>query len=144
MTVLNRATIVVGDGSDRIRDGAVIVAGGRILDVRDESIDETEREFADPTVLDLDGDLLFPGLINSHMHAAISTPLTAAAGPAPSHEEADVTRDRHLLAGATTVVNADAFALPAEVATAREDHPLKVEFAACPTPSVIARHRRSG
>lgn len=134
-TVIEHATLVVGDGSDPIADGTLVMAGGVISAVSEESPDRDVSSSA--TYVDAGGDVVMPGVINAHAHSLLDTPMSASGTTRPGRVGAKGHRDRHLLDGCTTVVNVDSFGLPGELFAANEHHPLKVELGSCPTPANV-------
>ena len=64
--ILRGATLIDGTGAPPVRDRAVVVEHGRITDV------VADRPSRDPTVLDLGGLTLLPGLINCHVHVCLA------------------------------------------------------------------------
>jgi 5-methylthioadenosine/S-adenosylhomocysteine deaminase len=66
--VVRHATVVTVDAQHRvIADGAVAIAGGRILAVGPAA--EVEAAYRGKEVLDAGGGIVLPGLINAHTHA---------------------------------------------------------------------------
>jgi hypothetical protein len=111
------------------------MSGGLITGVSETLIDPETNALADAKFVDLEGDVVMPGLLNPHSHQLVDTPFSASAAEGPGRETASDHRDEHLLQGHTTVVNVDSFCLPSEIGEANADHPLKLELAACPTPA---------
>ena len=122
-------TIVTGDGSSFIPDGQVLIRGNRIADVG--------RGFAaqDNEVIDASGQIVMPGLINTHAHGCVQGPFVPVASPALSEAEVHAELDRHLLAGETTVLCVCGFCLPQEN---RAEHPVRVGLATSHTPANVA------
>jgi len=141
--VLNDATIVPGDGSPPIRDGAVVMAGGVIVSVSESPVAVDDPAFERADIVDIAGDIVMPGLVDSHVHHVIEAPFSASASEPPTPDRAKRNRDRHLEQGTSTVINVDTFARPADVAAGTRNHPLKIEFGACPTPSNLEAARSS-
>lgn len=139
-TVIEHATLVVGDGSEPIPDGTLVMAGGVITAVAHEPPDRAV--LADATFVDAEGDFVMPGVINAHAHSLLDTPMSASGTTPPGRVGAKGHRDRHLLDGCTTVVNVDSFGLPREHRLANEHHPLKIELGSCPTPANVEAANR--
>jgi cytosine/adenosine deaminase-related metal-dependent hydrolase len=69
LQVYHNATVVTMDAKRRIFEkGALAVSGTRILDVGRE--EEVLSKYGNAKRIDVEGDILLPGLINSHMHLA--------------------------------------------------------------------------
>ena len=68
--IFENATVITMDSGRRIiRDGAVAVSGSRIVGVGKKS--EIQKEFADDNErVDLQGMVVIPGLVNTHVHQA--------------------------------------------------------------------------
>ncbi|MEF8813718.1 MAG: hypothetical protein V5A55_07855 [Halovenus sp.] len=141
--VLDDATIVPGDGSAPIRDGAVVMAGGVIVSVSESPVTVDDPAFERADIVDVAGDIVMPGLVDSHVHHVVEAPFSASASEPPTPERAKRNRDRHLEQGTSTVINVDTFARPADVAAGQRNHPLKIELGACPTPSNLEAARSS-
>jgi 5-methylthioadenosine/S-adenosylhomocysteine deaminase len=66
--VVTNAIVVTMDAGGRVLPrGAVAIAGGRILAV--DTADAVERSFSAKETIDADGQIVLPGLINTHGHA---------------------------------------------------------------------------
>jgi imidazolonepropionase-like amidohydrolase len=141
--VLDNATIVPGDGSELIQEGAVVIAGGVIVSVLSSPVAVDDPAFERANIVDVAGDLVLPGLIDSHVHHVLESPFSASASDPPSPAVAKENRDRHLKQGTSTVVSVDTFTLPTDLVAGRRNHPLKVELGACPTPSNLDAARSS-
>lgn len=69
--LLTDAVVLTCDEADSIlNDGAVLVSGKEIADLGPR--EELEAEYSDCPRVELDGKLLMPGLVNSHMHLRMS------------------------------------------------------------------------
>ncbi|HLW58668.1 MAG TPA: amidohydrolase family protein [bacterium] len=126
MLVLRNATVVTGDGATVISDGAVVVEGARIVEVRSGS---HSRTGGGDTVMDLGGRLIVPGAINSHAHGSVACPLFASGAPPLPFERVLANLDYHLLGGTTTLLNLDGFNLPEEVDRSVRAHPINLRSA---------------
>jgi imidazolonepropionase-like amidohydrolase len=127
--LITGGTIATGDGATFIPDGQVLIRGNRIADVG--------RGFApqDNDVIDASGQIVMPGVINTHAHGCVRGPFVPVASPALSETQVNAELDRHLLGGETTVLCVCGFCLPEEN-TAR--HPVRVRLATSHTPANFA------
>ncbi|MEW6048918.1 MAG: amidohydrolase family protein [Bacillota bacterium] len=125
--VLAGGTVITGDGSTVIDEASVVVAGRLIADVVPGKLDHARA-------WDLSGCYVFPGLINHHTHGCTFGPLYPSAAPALDEDAVLRNLDRHLLAGTTTILNLDGFALPEEVTRAQDLHPVNIKSASSHTP----------
>ncbi|WP_436934730.1 amidohydrolase family protein [Halovenus marina] len=141
--VLNDATIVPGDGSPLVRGGAVVMAGGRIVSVSDSAVAVDDPAFERADIVDVAGDIVMPGLVDSHVHHVVEAPFSASASDPPTPAVAKRNRDRHLMQGTSTVINVDTFALPSDITAGGHNHPLKIELGACPSPANLDAARAS-
>ncbi len=70
-TWFTHATVLTMNDAGEIKsDAAVLVEDGRIASILEEA--PSDRLLADDRIIDLDGDLLMPGLINAHTHISMS------------------------------------------------------------------------
>jgi imidazolonepropionase-like amidohydrolase len=90
--IFRHATLIDGRGGSPARDMAVVIRGQRISEVlADRALDPTVMRGA--TVVDLKGQFLMPGLIDSHVHLA--TP--------PNRRQAQAVLRRDIFGGVTAV-----------------------------------------
>jgi 5-methylthioadenosine/S-adenosylhomocysteine deaminase len=68
--VIFGGTILTMGSMGIIRDGAVVVEGGTIIDVG--KSDEIKRKYPRYERIDASGKIVMPGLVNTHQHAAMS------------------------------------------------------------------------
>jgi hypothetical protein len=127
--LIRGGTIVTGDGRTSIAEGELLIRDGRIADVG--------RNLAshDNDVVDATGQIVLPGVINTHAHGCVRGPFVPVASPALSEEEVNRELDRHLLGGETTVLCVCGFCLPREITG---QHPLRVRLATSHTPANFA------
>jgi imidazolonepropionase-like amidohydrolase len=127
--LITGGTIVTGGGGAFIPEGQVLIRGNRITDVG--------RGFApqDNDVIDASGQIVMPGVINTHAHGCVRGPFVPVASPALSEAEVNAELDRHLLGGETTVLCVCGFCLPEENTA---QHPVRVRLATSHTPANFA------
>jgi hypothetical protein len=127
--LITGGTVVTGDGSAFIPDGQVLIRGNRIAGVG--------RGLAaqDNDVIDASGQIVLPGIINTHAHGCVRGPFVPVASPALSEAEVNAELDRHLLAGETTVLCVCGFCLQEENTA---QHPVRVRLATSHTPANFA------
>ena len=127
--LIRGGTIVTGDGRTSIAEGELLIRDGRIADVG--------RNLAshDNEVVDATGQIVLPGVINTHAHGCVRGPFVPVASPALSEAEVNRELDRHLLGGETTVLCVCGFCLPSEITG---QHPLRVRLATSHTPANFA------
>lgn len=124
--LISRGTVVTGDGVTVISDGHVLIRNGRIADVGP-GPGPQEHE-----VVDASGQIVIPGIINTHAHGCVRGPFVPVASPALSETEVETQLDRHLRGGETTVLCVCGFCLPREI-DAR--HPVRVRLSTSHTPA---------
>jgi Amidohydrolase family len=124
--LISGGTVITGDGVTVIPDGQVVIRDGRIAAVG--------RDFASQQdeILDAAGQIVLPGIINTHAHGCVQGPFVPVASPALSDAEVGAELDRHLCGGETTVLCVCGFCLPAEVDT---KHPVRVRVSTSHTPA---------
>ena len=127
--LIRGGTIVTGDGRTSIADGELLIQDGRIADVG-RNLGSRDNE-----VIDATGQIVLPGVINTHAHGCVRGPFVPVASPALSEQEVERELDRHLLGGETTVLCVCGFCLPNEVSG---KHPLRVRLATSHTPANFA------
>lgn len=132
MLALTNAAVVTGDGRTLLESASVLVSEGRIVELKAGS-----GAPARARVLNLAGDYLLPGLINSHVHGVTFGPLFASGASPLSEPAIRQNLARHLAAGTTTVLSVDGFALPEEVAAAQQLSPLNIKTSACLLPTAL-------
>jgi imidazolonepropionase-like amidohydrolase len=124
--LITGGTVVTGDGVTVIPEGNVLVRNGRIADVG--------RAAGPPAdeVIDASGQIILPGIVNTHAHGCVKGPFVPIAAAALSESEVQAQLDRHLYGGETTVLCVCGFCLPREI-DAR--HPVRVRLATSHTPA---------
>ncbi|MBO8142398.1 MAG: amidohydrolase family protein [Firmicutes bacterium] len=132
------AAVIPGDGETLLPVAAVYIRGDRIEGVEARRLSRAEREelARHRRVIDGEGLVALPGLINHHAHGAVPGPLFPSAEPPPSEAQARENLDRHLAQGVTTIVNVCGFCLPEEAARV-SDHPVRVLLATAHLPRAV-------
>ncbi len=96
-------------------------------------------------VLDAQGGLILPGLINIHTHVVSFGPLCPGLPRDGAPEERILANlDNHLLQGTTTVLSLDGFALPFENDAINKMHPVNVKMSTLHTPKNFASGEMGG
>ena len=132
-TLIHGGTVVAGN--EVFDGGSVVLRGGRIVSVEARS-NELPTAF-DGEVVDAQGCIVMPGLVNSHTHGVTPGPMMPSAG-APLDQDTWMSNlDRHLLAGTTTVLNLCGLASMDEVREADRRHAVHVRGATTHSPSAV-------
>jgi hypothetical protein len=124
--LITGGTVVTGDGSSVIFRGYVHIRDGRIADVG------TGKGPEDTEVIDASGQIVMPGLINTHSHGCVEGPFVPVGSPAFTKAEVHAQLDKHLRGGETTVLCVCGFCLPREI---DGGHPVRTRLATSHTPS---------
>ncbi len=122
-------TIVTGDGLTMISGGTVSIHEDRIV-----GISSQYEVMPDDTVIDAQGCLVFPGIINHHVHGVAPGPLFPSAAPALPIEKVRENLTRHICEGSTTILNVDGFATMEDIEEARKLVPINLMTATSHTP----------
>ena len=129
--------VVTGDGEPYLEDTSVITQDGLITDLP--KIRHVPYRIYSHRVLDAQGGLIMPGLINIHAHVVSFGPLCPGLPRDGAPEERILANlDNHLLQGTTTVLSLDGFNLPFEIDAINKLHPVNVKKATLHTPKNIA------
>lgn len=138
LAAIVNAAVVTGDGATLHEKATVYIRGDRIEGVEPRRLDpaETAELARHRHVMDGDGLVVWPGLINHHTHGTVPGPLFPSGEPALPEEQVRRNLDRHLEQGVTTLVNVDGFALPTE-AVRVADHPVRVLLATAHLPAAL-------
>ena len=123
--VLANGGLVTGDGETVFDEASVIIEDGIIKEV----LEGTPRAAAikDVNVVDVNGDLIMPGIINGHTHCITMGPHFAHGAPAKSKPEVIAKLNEHLLQGTTSILSADGFATLEEVEEVNRIHPMNIK-----------------
>lgn len=133
--VISNTAIITGDGETLISNAQIGVEAGQIAAV----IEGQDTHFpSDIPRLDAMGGTTLPGIINAHAHGCTSGPSMPSGSTPFGAEEVGYLKNRHLLAGTTTLLNVCGFALADEMGTPSSDkHPLRVFLTSAHSPSCL-------
>src|SRR5947207_2702603 len=91
--LISGGTVVTGDGITVIPDGNVLIRNGRIADVGPGPGPQEDE------IVDASGQVVLPGVINTHAHGCVRGPFVPVASAALSETEVRTQLDRHLHGG---------------------------------------------
>jgi imidazolonepropionase-like amidohydrolase len=135
MTVLRGCDLVDGRSDDRRAGIDIVVEGDTIREITPTRPADTYSR-ADE-IVEAEGRLAIPGLINNHTHGTAYGPLFPSGHEGLSREQVHANLDRHLLEGTTTVLCVDGFVTAEALAGSNEAHPLNIKLASCNTPACL-------
>jgi Tripartite tricarboxylate transporter family receptor len=124
--LISGGTVVSGDGVTVIPDGHVLIRDGRIAHVGPGTGPQEDE------IVDASGQVVLPGVINTHAHGCVRGPFVPVASAALSETEVHTQLDRHLHGGETTVLCVCGFCLPREI---DPRHPVRVRLSTSHTPA---------
>ena len=135
--------VVTGDGRSYLEDTSVTTEDGLITALH--RIRHLPYRVYSHRVLDAQGGLILPGLINIHTHVVSFGPLCPGLPRDGAPEERILANlDNHLLQGTTTVLSLDGFALPFENDAINKIHPVNVKMSTLHTPKNVASGEMGG
>jgi len=126
MLIIKEGMVIPGDGTTVLEGATVYIEGDRIVEVKE---GDPGRVSEGDTVINAQGHIVIPGMINAHAHGVGFGPLFPSAASALTREHVLKNLDRHLHFGTTSVIDGDGFALPQEVHEANKAHPVNVFLA---------------
>ena len=133
--VLHGCDIIDGTGVARRHGVDIVVRGDTIREIVPSRPLETYGR-ADE-IVEAEGALAIPGLINNHTHGTAYGPLFPSGHEGLPREQVRANLDRHLLEGTTTVLCVDGFVTAEALAQTNDDHPVTVKLASCNTPACL-------
>jgi imidazolonepropionase-like amidohydrolase len=95
-------------------------------------------------VIDAEGGLIIPGLINIQVHGVTFGPLFPEGWKPIPEERVIANLDRHLLQGTTTALSNDGFALPIEVENVNKVHPINLKTCTLHSPKNLVLAEAAG
>ena len=128
-------TVVTGDGEAVLEKTSVMIQDGFIADLPPVPY-IPYNAYAD-RVINADGGLIIPGVINIHAHGVSFGPFFPYAWRRLSTRTVLANLDTHLLQGTTTILNGDGLAVPFEVEAVNKLHPVNVKTCTLHTPKNI-------
>ncbi len=135
--------VVTGDGRSYLEDTSVATEDGLITALH--RIRHLPYRVYSQRVLDAEGGLILPGLINIHTHVVSFGPLCPGLPRDGAPEERILANlDNHLHQGTTTVLSLDGFALPFENDAINKMHPVNVKMSTLHTPKNVASGEMGG
>lgn len=131
--VLINGSVINGDGVSVMSEGTVVIDGEHITAVYQGGV-RPEHLTDDAKVIDCDGKVVLPGVINNHTHRTSLGPSGAYGAPPLARDVVVQNLWNHLRQGTTTVLCVDGFSLADEVI---DDVPINVRQATIAYPSAF-------
>ncbi|MFC6021763.1 amidohydrolase family protein [Plantactinospora solaniradicis] len=135
-TVLHDGVLVDGRGADPRHGVDVVVRGDTVREIVASRPADSYGTVDE--IVDANGMLVIPGLINHHTHGTGYVPLFPSGHSGLPHAQVLANLDRHLLEGTTTVLCVDGFVTAQALAGTGGAHPINLRFASCNIPSCLA------
>lgn len=137
-TLIHAGVVVPATGGEILEGGAVIIDGGRIVEVLPVLDARRIRASFGGEIVDEPDSVLMPGLVNIHTHGVSPSPLFPS-GSAPLSDERWLAHlDRHASTGTTTVLSTCGLGTMDEIREADRRHVVHVRGATAHTPGAIA------
>ncbi|TCL63644.1 amidohydrolase family protein [Rhizobium sp. BK251] len=150
--LIRGGSVIIGDGRSFLERASVRIRGGEVVSVESDG----GMPGDDVVVIEAQGCTTLPGIINAHAHGCAGGPSMPSGSKPFAPTEIEYFRNRHLLAGTTTLLNVCGLSLADEInAGVAASHPLDIHVATAHTLSSLAaamaidgkglkaRHRRA-
>ena len=135
--VIRNGSVITGDGTTFHPMADVLVKGDMIAGIATAADDQCAA-FDVRGEVDARGCVVMPGVINAHAHGCIHGPSMPSGSVPLRGDEIAYFRNRHLLAGTTTLLNICGLALTDEIdADGTSRHPMEIRLATAHTQSNI-------
>lgn len=133
---------MTGDGKTVLKNSSVVIENGLITRVLKAPY-IAYNAYSD-RVIDAEGGLIFPGLINTQVHGVTAGPLFPEGWRRIPDERVFANLNTHLLQGTTTVLSNDGFSLPSEVEYVNKLHPINIKTCTLHTPKNLRSAETAG
>ncbi|MCJ8521142.1 hypothetical protein ABID21_004218 [Pseudorhizobium tarimense] len=131
--LIKGGSVITGDGKTHLEKAVIGLSRGELVVI---APGDPEPGLSAGHVIDATHCLVFPGIINAHAHNCVMGPSMPSGSAAPSQSEVNWQRNRHLLAGTTTLLNVCGLALPEELRIG-DTHPLDIQVSTAHSPANI-------
>jgi hypothetical protein len=136
-SLIRNGSVITGDGKTYLERADIYLQGGKISAV----IEGGANGSADPVaaeIIDAEGCVIIPGVINAHAHGCIHGPSMPSGSVPMGKDDVEYYRNRHLLEGTTTLLNVCGLAFPNEIdLDSQKKHPLDVQISTAHTKSNV-------
>lgn len=150
--LIRGGSVITGDGRSLLERASVRIRGGEVVSVESDG----GMPGDDAAVIEAQGCTTLPGIINAHAHGCAGGPSMPSGSRPFAASQIEYFRNRHLLAGTTTLMNVCGLSLADEInSDGIASHPLDIHVSTAHTPSSLAaamavdgkgleeRHRRA-
>ncbi len=122
-TIIVNGNVIPGDGERILKDSSLVIENGMILDVLHHPFlpYDTSDE-----VIDANGGLIIPGIINHHSHGGTAGPFNVFGEKPLPIRRVLYNLTRHMLNGTTTIVNACGWPTIEEIEIMNKMHPINL------------------
>ena len=135
--------VVTGNGTDVLENSSVVTENGTIRRVYRRSSTWPITWYSH-RVIDAEGGLIIPGLVNIQVHGVTPGPLFPEGWTRIPDERIIANLNTHLLQGTTTVLSNDGFSLPVEVQNIDKIHPINVKTCTLHSPKNLILAEAAG